>query len=76
MLTEEQGRAILNLSALIVTLRNRFEKVEELSPDGSTVVAAILDGMTNTHLVILADADIKWLSNQAAERLIQRGVVQ
>ncbi len=76
MLTEEQGRAILNLSALIVTLRNRFEKVEGLSPDGSTVVGAILDGMTNTHLLILADADIKWLSNQAAERLIQRGVVQ
>ena len=75
MLTEEQGRGILNISALIVTLRNRFEKIEELSPDGLTVAAAILDGMTNTHLLILADADIKWLSDQAAQRLIGRGVI-
>ena len=76
MLTEEHDQGIRNVGALIVTLRNRFEKIEELSPDGSTVVAAILDGMTNTHLLILADADIKWLSNQAVERLIRRGAVQ
>ena len=75
MLTAEQGRAIFNLSALIVTLRARFAKVEELSPDGSTTVAGILDRMTDTHLLILADADIKWLSDQAASRLIQRGII-
>ena len=75
MLTEEQGRGILNISALIVTLRARFAKVEELSPDSSTTVAGILDRMTDTHLLILADADIKWLSDQAASRLIKRGVI-
>ena len=75
MLTEEQGRGILNISALIVMLRARFAKVEELSPDSSTTVAGILDRMTDTHLLILADADIKWLSDQAASRLIKRGVI-
>lgn len=62
--------------AQIEALRREFAKVDTIDPCAPAYarLVAMLDGLTDSALVTLARAGVKFVSNMAVNRCIRRGL--
>jgi hypothetical protein len=63
--------------AQLETLRTAYAKIERIDPAGAAYgkLVALLDSMDDELLIIVKDAQIKFMSMLALNRCIRRGLV-